>query len=88
MTLGQFQDLKLWHQRHWREQPLEKHAWDAVVTFWLAGWVGAPTALIVHAAWAVVICAALFALPGVYVSTRRRLHVAGRVRCDWLGVLG
>ena len=35
MTLDQFQDLKRWHQRHEREQPLEKHVWDAVLTLWM-----------------------------------------------------
>ena len=39
MTLSQFESLKAWHQGHWRRQPVEKHAWDMVLTFWLAGLV-------------------------------------------------
>ena len=70
MTLTQFEKLKAWHQRHWREQPVEKHAWDMVLTFWLAGW-------------AEVLCLALLFLPGAYVALRRLLHRAGIVRCDW-----
>jgi hypothetical protein len=32
MKLVQFENLKAWHQRHWREQPVEKHVWDMVLT--------------------------------------------------------
>ena len=49
MTLDQFHDLKLWHQRHLREHPVEKHVWDVVLTLWLIGWVGAPVAFLIHA---------------------------------------
>ncbi len=52
MKLEQLHDLRLWHQRHVREQPLEKHVWDIVLTFWLAGWVGVPAAFLIHAGWA------------------------------------
>jgi hypothetical protein len=83
MTLGQFEQLKAWHQRHRREQPLEKHAWEMVVTFWLAGWVGFPSAYLIHAGWAEATCVALLFLPGSYVALRRWLHRAGIVRCDW-----
>jgi hypothetical protein len=87
MTLEQFHDLRLWHLRHMREQPLEKHIWDMVLTFWLVGWVGAPTALITQAVWAVGICASLLFLPGAYVRLRRRLHRTHVLRCDWIGAL-
>jgi hypothetical protein len=87
MTLEQFHDLRLWHLRHMREQPLEKHIWDTVLTFWLVGWVGAPTALITQAIWAVAICASLLFLPGAYVGLRRRLHRTHVLRCDWIGAL-
>jgi hypothetical protein len=63
VNLEQFHDLKVWHQRHRREQPLEKHVWDLVLTFWLAGWVGAPAAFLVHAGWALMLCGALVFLP-------------------------
>jgi hypothetical protein len=87
MTLEQFHDLRLWHLGHMREHPLEKHGWDLVVTFWLAGWAGVPTALITHAAWAVAVCSALYFLPGSYVRLRRRLHATRVLRCDWIGAL-
>ena len=87
MTLDQFQDLKRWHQRHAHEQPLEKHVWDIVLTFWLSGWVGAPVTVLVHAGWALVVCGALLFLPGSYVMLRRRLHATGRLRCDWIAAL-
>jgi hypothetical protein len=83
MKLAQFESLKAWHQRHWREQPLEKHAWDLVLTLWLAGWVGFPSAFVVHAGWAEIACFALFFLPGGYVALRKRLHRVGVLRCDW-----
>ena len=87
MTLDQFHDLKIWHQRHWRDQPLEKHVWDVVLTLWVAGWVGAPTAILVHAGWALAGCAFLYFLPGAYVRARFGLARAGVVRCDWLPVV-
>ena len=87
MTLDQFESLKLWHQRHRREQPLEKHVWDMVLTFWLAGCVGMPSAFLVHAGWAEVACVLLLFLPGSYVAVRRLLHRLGLVRCDWAAAL-
>ena len=83
MKLAQFENLKTWHQRHWREQPVEKHVWDMVLTFWLVGWVGFPSAFLLHAGWAEAACFALFFLPGAYVRLRQGLHRAGILRCDW-----
>ena len=87
MNLDQFHDLKRWHQRHVREQPLEKDAWDLVLTFWLCGWVGAPTAFAIHAGWALLLCGALVFLPSAYVVLRRVLHRTGVLRCDWIEAL-
>ena len=83
MTLAQLQDLKVWHQGHWRRQPLEKHVWDIVLTLWLAGWVGFPSAWLTHATWAEATCIPLLFLPSLYVAIRLRLHRAGLLRCDW-----
>ena len=83
MTLSQFERLKVWHEGHRRRQPVEKHAWDMVLTFWLAGLVGLPSAYLIHARWAEAACLGLFFLPGAYVALRRRLHRAGVLRCDW-----
>jgi len=87
MKLAELHDLKEWHQRHWRRQPLEKHVWDIVLTFWLAGWVGFPSAWLVHAGWAELTCFALLFLPNGYVALRRGLHRAHIVRCDWSTLL-
>jgi hypothetical protein len=87
MTLDQFQDLKLWHQRHLRERPLEKHAWDIVLTLWMMGWVGGPTAFLIHIRWAVLVCLALLFLPSAYVGLRRHLHRLRLLRCDWIVAL-
>ena len=87
MKLSQFENLRLWHLRHWREQPLEKHAWDMVLTFWLAGWVGFPSAWLLHAGWAETVCVALAFLLGGYVWLRRQLHRHGVLRCDWTAAL-
>ncbi len=87
MTLDQLQDLKTWHQRHMRDQPLEKHLFDLVMTLWITGWVGGPITLLVHATWFLPLCAMLVFLPGGYVRLRRRLHRSGMLRCDWINAL-
>ena len=87
MTLTQFQDLKAWHQRHWQEQPLEKHCWDSVLTLWMIGWVGGPVALVLQQPALATACLALLFLPNRYVALRRRLHIRHRLRCDWLSTL-
>ncbi|MEO8525572.1 MAG: hypothetical protein ABI460_12685 [Caldimonas sp.] len=87
MNLDQFSELRQWHLGHLREQPFEKHAWDMVLTLWLAGWVGAPAAFLIHAGWALVLCGALLFLPSAYVALRRALHSRGVLRCDWIRAL-
>ena len=87
MTLQQFQDLKVWHQRHGSRQPVEKALWDTVLTVWLLSWVGAPTAFLRHLGWADLACLSVLFLPGFYVAMRRRLHDRHRVRCDWISAL-
>ncbi len=87
MKLAQLHELKLWHERHWRRQPLEKHIWDMVLTFWLVGWVGLPAAFLTHALWAEAGCIPLLFLPTLYAALRLRLHRARILRCDWISVL-
>jgi hypothetical protein len=84
MTLQQFQELRLWHLRQGRRHPVEKALWDLVLTVWLLGWVGAPTAFLLHLGWAEAACLAVLFLPGLYVGARRRLHNQRRLRCDWI----
>jgi len=87
MTLGQFHALKVWHIRHWRDHPLEKHTWDTVLMLWLIGWVGGAVSLILGVPWAELSCLMLLFLPSSYVAWRRHLHRAGRLRCDWITAL-
>ena len=84
MTLQQFHALKVWHLRQAKRHPIEKAIWDGVLTFWVIGWVGSPTAFMLHVGWAVVACLALWFLPGAYVALRRWLHNKRRLRCDWI----
>ena len=87
MTLHQFHALKQWHLRHWREHPLEKNLWEAVLTLWLMGWVGGAVSLLLNLPWVEVGCLALLFLPSAYVAMRARWHRAGRLRCDWINSL-
>jgi hypothetical protein len=84
MTLTQFQDLRHWHQRHARKQPLERHCWDMVLTLWMMAWVGGPAALVLQENLIALASVALLFLPQAYVALRRRLHRSSRLRCDWL----
>lgn len=84
MMLSQLHAIKLWMSAHRDECPLEYHAWDLVLTAWVMSWMGQPGALLLgRTDWALMY-GALFFVPGLYVLTRRRLHHAGVLRCDWL----
>ena len=83
MTLQQFHSLKLWHTHH-DNHPMERNAWDAVLTLWMCGWIGGAASLILFEPWAWVACLALLFLPNAYVGLRARLHRQGRLRCDWI----
>ena len=87
MTLQQFHELKVWHARQGRRHPVEKSLWDVVLTVWLVGWVGAPTAFLLHLGWAELACFSVLFLPGLYVALRRWLHNKRRLRCDWIVAL-
>lgn len=87
MTLQQFHELKLWHQRQGHRHPVERSIWDAVLTIWMLGWVGAPTAFMLRLGWAEIGCVSALFLPGLYVAVRRHLHNKRRLRCDWIVAL-
>ena len=87
MTLDQFHDLKLWHSRHAGDRPLEGHAWNAVLTLWLVGWVGSPAAWLLGQDLLAAAGIALLLLPGAYVAARRQLHRWRLLRCDWIAAL-
>lgn len=84
MTLDQFQSLRMWHLRHWQQHPVEKHAWEGVLTLWMTGWVGGPAALVLELPWVWATSLALLCLPSLYVTMRERMHRNGRLRCDWI----
>jgi hypothetical protein len=86
MRMREFQALKVWYGQHGRH-PVERNVWDAVLTIWLLGWVGAPAAFLLHAGWAEGACLSVLFLPNLYVSLRRRLHRMRRLRCDWINAL-
>ena len=87
MTLDQFHELKVWHVRQGHRHPVERFIWDAVLTVWLLGWVGAPTAFLLQVGWAAAGCVSVLFLPGLYVGLRRQLHNRRRLRCDWIVAL-
>ena len=87
MTLHQFHELKIWHQRQGRRHPVEHSLWDAVLTAWLLGWIGVPASFLLHSGWAEAASFALLFLPGAYVALRRWLHRTRRLRCDWIVAL-
>ncbi|MBS0447575.1 MAG: hypothetical protein JSR59_16660 [Proteobacteria bacterium] len=87
MTLDQFHALKVWHGLHGQRRPFEKGVWTTIVTLWLMGWMGVPISWVLHRPWAAASSVALTFLPGAYVTLRRWLHRARRLRCDWLVAL-
>jgi hypothetical protein len=87
MRLRHFHAIKTWHGQHGRH-PVERSVWDAVLTVWLIGWIGAPTAFIIHAGWAEAACLSVLFLPEVYIGMRRTLHRRRLLRCDWINALG
>lgn len=87
MNLSQLSAMKAWMVTHRRAQPVEYHTWDAVLTLWLMGWMGAPAFIVLDDLWAELACVALFFVPRAYLRLRRRLHDRRRLRCDWLEVV-
>ena len=86
MTLHQLSQLKQWHTAHRAQSPLEYHAWDAVLTLCLMGWMGLPAAWLLGQAWLMAACTMLCFTPSVYRMLRRKLHSNDTLRCDWLAV--
>lgn len=87
MTLNQLSAMRAWMVANRHGRPVENHAWDAVLTLWLMGWMGAPAFIVLDDLWAELACVALFFTPRIYLWLRHRLHQRRRVRCDWLVVL-
>ena len=88
MNLDALQRIKRWHVAHQRERPVEYNAWDAMLTLWLAGWVGWVPAFVFGALWAAPLLVLAMSAPKLYVMWRKREHHARRLRCDWLPAVG
>ena len=76
MTLHQMTQLKRWQVARKQHAPIEYHTWDAVLTVWLMGWMGVPSALLLWQPYGVLLCVAAFFAPAGYARLRERLHRA------------
>lgn len=86
MDLESLQRIKRWTVRHQGDHPVEYHAWDAMLTLWLVGWVGWVPAFTFDALWAAPLLALSMFAPSLYVAWRVRAHRSRRLRCDWINV--
>ena len=84
MTLKQLSQIKRWLVLHGNNHRIELETWNMILSAWVVGWVALPGAMMLQE-W-LLMPALLIAtlLPQLYVSSRRRLHRRGRLRCDWL----
>jgi hypothetical protein len=85
MPLDELQRIKQWHVAHRSDHPVEYHLWDAMLTLWIAGWVGFLPTYAFEQLWGVPACVFAIAAPTLYAEWRRKAHRERRVRCDWLG---
>jgi hypothetical protein len=83
MTLDDLQRIKKWHVAHRHTHPVEYHTWDALLTLWVAGWVGWLPAYLFDAEWALPLLMLAMAAPTLYVAWRVKAHRAHKLRCDW-----
>ena len=66
------------------DHPLEYHLWDAVLTFWLMGWVGWFPTYLFDQWWGAPLCCVGMLFPSLYVTWRGSAHRRHKLRCDWL----
>jgi hypothetical protein len=88
LSLAQMQRLKNWHAARPKANPLERQAWEGVVTVWVMAWMGWLPAYTLDAPWAYPLCLLGAWLPQAYVQLRAHAHASGWLRCDWLDLLG
>lgn len=88
MTVDDMQRIKRWHVAHREDHPVEYHTWDTVLMLWVSGWVGWVPVYACEVIWALPLCLLAIAGPSLYVAGRRRVHRAGRLRCDWMLATG
>lgn len=82
-TIARLQRIKKWHLSHKEDHPLEYQIWDAMLTFWVMGWIAWVPAFALDATWACPLCVLGIWLPGLYVRLRVGAHRAMCLRCDW-----
>ena len=88
MTLDQFQQLRHWHLCHRYDHPLEGRIWSTLVTLWMIGWVGTPTAWLLHWDWTAAATALFVFVPGAYVAWKPATVATPRLlfaHADWSG---
>lgn len=86
LTLTHLQRIRQWHVAHRADHPLEYQLWDAILMFWVLGWMGWLPAIALDDMWALPLCPLGIACPALYVRWRQRAHAAQRLRCDWVGL--
>jgi hypothetical protein len=84
VTLDDLQRIKRWHLAHRHTHPIESSIWDAMLTFWVAGWVGWFPTYVFGTVWDVPLLVFAIAAPSLYVAWRMKAHRTGRLRCDWV----
>ena len=88
MTIDQLAQVKQWFANHHNQHHrMEASAWNLILLGWVLGWVGVPVSVFSDTPGLLPLCAGLFMLPTGYEVLRRKLHRAGKVRCDWLTAL-
>lgn len=84
MNLQQLHDLKLWHDAHGNDRPVEHALYNGVLGAWVCGWVMLPL-LMAFDTWLLTPASlVLTLLPESYHHLRTLLHRRGLLRCDWL----
>ncbi|WP_077035005.1 hypothetical protein [Pelomonas sp. KK5] len=87
MTLKQLAQIRRWLRLHGCRHPLELQVWDLVLTAWVMALMATPVSMLIDELGLLPLCLTGFLLPSAYAALRRRLHRAGRLRCDWLTAL-
>ncbi|WIT11753.1 hypothetical protein PFX98_23180 [Paucibacter sediminis] len=87
MKLKQLGQVKRWMIGHAHQHPVELAVWNLVLTCWVMGWMGMPSAMLIEEWAALPACLTATLVPSLYASARLRLHRHGRLRCDWLTAL-
>lgn len=87
MNLQQLHRLKHWHVTHQHGRTIEFTLCDMVLGAWIGGWAMLlPLLALQELAW-LPLSLLLIMVPEGYCSLRRRLHLRGTLRCDWLDAL-